>query len=289
MWREGLRFTCPFSQPRRCDLTRHTLTLYLLLLLPIVSASVREVIIFPDKTDDGETCRPLGGGDGECLDLFLLPSVVSTFKKVHPALCGFRDMEQPRPTSPYPTQPLPPPAVDVKCGLGGSSKKKRPPKLAGLIGGVEAKPNSWPWVAAVGSIERGGKVNWFCDGVLITPQFVLTAGHCVWYFEVDLVRLGGHNLTTRRPAQVDVRVSVTTLHPLYSPPSLAHDLAILRLDHPVKLSSQVSPVCLPWTVKDSPDLEGRSFTLVGWGATRFGGAGSDVLGGGRDGVPAQSL
>ncbi|KAG7176395.1 Clotting factor B-like 3 [Homarus americanus] len=140
MWREGLRFTCPFSQPRRCDLTRHTLTLYLLLLLPIVSASVREakchlvlqlsvtwcyschlvlqlfhlvlqlcrlvsqlsvtssclthcpptVIIFPDKTDDGETCRPLGGGDGECLDLFLLPSVVSTFKKVHPALCGFR-------------------------------------------------------------------------------------------------------------------------------------------------------------------------------------------------------
>lgn len=43
-----------------------------------------------------------------------------------------------------------------------------------VVGGTEAQPNSWPWMAA---LVRGNY--YVCGAVLIDEQFALTAAHCV--------------------------------------------------------------------------------------------------------------
>ncbi|KAK7082615.1 Chymotrypsin-like elastase member 2A, partial [Halocaridina rubra] len=234
----------------------------------------------------GKSCIPKGGGTGECRELFSCPAVVKTFRRERPKLCGFQgiapivccpkpiDSREP-PTSRPTITTTGPSTINFECGRRNG--RTRPPIRSDVVGGVESSPNSWPWMAALGRVETRGHVTWFCDGVLISPEFVLTAAHCVAYSRTDIVKLGGHNLRIRDAKAVDVGISTTIFHPEYKLASAKHDLAILRLANPVSLSNRISPVCLPWTETDSPDLIGRSLTLTGWGATSFGGPMSNVL------------
>ena len=43
-----------------------------------------------------------------------------------------------------------------------------------IVGGVSAVEGTWPWQVAL--LDQDGDI--FCGGVLITPNFVLTAAHC---------------------------------------------------------------------------------------------------------------
>jgi trypsin len=56
---------------------------------------------------------------------------------------------------------------DLTCG-------QRPP-TSRIVGGSEAKINSWPWQAMLTSTSG----RQFCGGSLVHPQFVVTASHCV--------------------------------------------------------------------------------------------------------------
>ena len=48
------------------------------------------------------------------------------------------------------------------------------PFMSFVIGGVNATPNSWPWMI---SLRKGGLHS--CGGSLIRPNWVLTAAHCL--------------------------------------------------------------------------------------------------------------
>ncbi|XP_055991531.1 kallikrein-15 [Sorex fumeus] len=123
-----------------------------------------------------------------------------------------------------------------------------------VMRGAECEPHSQPWQVAL--FERG---RFNCGASLIAPSWVLSAAHCQTRFM--RVRLGKHNLRKREGSE-QLRTVVRVIpHPGYEPLSHRHDLMLLRLAQPARLSRQVSPVTLP-THCPRP---GEPCVVSGWG------------------------
>ncbi|XP_071537043.1 venom protease-like [Panulirus ornatus] len=146
------------------------------------------------------------------------------------------------------------------------------------IGAVDADKNAWPWMALLGEEDPLG-ITWFCGGVLINDQWVLSALHCFFRKNANVVRLGEHDYNDQSDGadHEDFGVSEIIWYSDYTHPEAYHDLALLKLDKKVTLKKYVSPVCLPWGKDVNTDLTGRNVTLTGWGDTLFNGFPSSIL------------
>lgn len=123
-----------------------------------------------------------------------------------------------------------------------------------IIGGQEAVPGAWPWMAAL----LGDSL---CGGALIAPDWVITAAHCFEgtnpaQFEVVL---GRHALSSNA-GQVH-QIAQIILHPNYDENTNDSDIALIRLATPS--GQPVIPLIRPATANLANP--GVNATVTGWG------------------------
>ncbi len=134
------------------------------------------------------------------------------------------------------------------------------PSTQRIVGGVEAIPNSWPWIVSLQLRDH------MCGGTLIDSRHVLTAAHCLPSVIGTQIRIiaGLHERQKTNTGRTqNIVVSRIFMHEQYSTVTQSHDIAILRLSQPVQLNNYVNLICLP-----GPDpQESASVTVAGWGTT----------------------
>jgi secreted trypsin-like serine protease len=137
-----------------------------------------------------------------------------------------------------------------------------------VVGGNDASPGEYP---AVAEITFGP---FLCTGTLITPSWVLTAGHCSnitagtvaspasWPPQLISVRVGG---VTQDDGE-RLGVGRVVMHPDYLLTS-GYDISLLQLSS----NSTMAPTQVAGAGERSIWTAGTMETIVGWGVTEEGG------------------
>ncbi|XP_050545966.1 proclotting enzyme-like isoform X2 [Daktulosphaira vitifoliae] len=153
-----------------------------------------------------------------------------------------------------------------------------------VVGGDEALPGRWPWMAAI-FLHGTRRTEFWCGGSLIGPRHILTAAHCTrdnrqlpFNARQFTVRLGDVDLRRDDEPSSPETYHVVEVrgHKKFSRVGFYNDIAILVLDRPVKRSKYVIPLCLPPKSARSETFVGQVPTVVGWGTTYYGGKESTV-------------
>lgn len=123
----------------------------------------------------------------------------------------------------------------------------------------------YPWMVSISRPDAEGYYEGhFCGGVLIDPNWILTAAHCVDGYRPREIKLALGSNDLKQVTRWGY-VSKIFLHPeYYERAYLGGDLALIQLKYPI---TDLAPLKLNRSgERPSPGSRGR---IVGWGATSF--------------------
>ncbi|GFS83442.1 protein masquerade [Nephila pilipes] len=229
---------------------------------------IQEDIVIPDDNDeppvetntpvvyDGKTSRP--ACPGSCMSYFLRFTCFRGYATYDGFACPgksvccarLKDIEDHeeylKSLSPYFKDP-PTSTEKVLHGCGIKGRRDTPR----VVGGKEALPGEWCWQVAIINVQN----QYICGGALIGDSWVLTAAHCVVgptnENQAIFVRVGVTDLksTEDNNKGQTIRVMSTFIHHNFNTINLDNNIALLRLQKPVKLNGNVCVVCLPTSGK----------------------------------------
>uniref|UniRef100_A0A8C9F6L8 FA7 factor n=1 Tax=Pavo cristatus TaxID=9049 RepID=A0A8C9F6L8_PAVCR len=131
------------------------------------------------------------------------------------------------------------------------------------------------WQALIIQDQKGK-----CGGSLLSPEWVVTAAHCLDYAHSKQlrVRLGEYSIKVDEKTEQESGVSKIIRHEEYTNGQVNHDIALLKLETPMNLTDFVVPICLPEKRFAMYELSSIKFSTVsGWGRLLDGGATSTFL------------
>ncbi|XP_014405944.1 PREDICTED: kallikrein-7 [Myotis brandtii] len=135
-----------------------------------------------------------------------------------------------------------------------------------IINGVPCPRGAQPWQVALFT-DHGIK----CAGVLVHKDWVLTVAHCrkrvslsmlLFFFSSEYIVQVGSDILVDGNAQ-RIRATESFVHPQFDAARQVHDIMLVKLSSPAKLSSTVRTVGVPSSCKQP----GTSCTVSGWGST----------------------
>ncbi|XP_067118273.1 elastase-1-like [Centruroides vittatus] len=175
-----------------------------------------------------------------------------------------------------------PPSPTPECGAPPVSHHQQSEDR--IVGGTEAIPGSWPWQADLqqNNIEPNSHT---CGGSLINSLWVVSAAHCFKYLRDKTlwrIHLGNHNKFIKDEFESVRYIERLIIYPgieedtfiITGKYDINNDIALLKLNSPVKFNDHIRPVCLPQ--RNLIFTNKNKCFVTGWGETR-GTGGSDVL------------
>jgi len=137
-----------------------------------------------------------------------------------------------------------------------------------IVGGVEARPNEFPWQCSVRTKSTNGH---YCGCFIINEWWIGSAAHCVVGETPGgmSIVVGDHT----RNAASDVRrtfdVQSIIRHADYRPRTYENDISLIKLATPITFNDEIQPVCAP----EPDDLHVYSKCVAsGWGTLTSGGS-----------------
>uniref|UniRef100_A0A914WSW7 Uncharacterized protein n=1 Tax=Plectus sambesii TaxID=2011161 RepID=A0A914WSW7_9BILA len=135
-----------------------------------------------------------------------------------------------------------------------------------IVNGSPAVPGSWPWMI---SIAKDGEQ--FCGGSLISPQWVVSAGHCLQGWPKDpsqfRVKTGFYHAGSHDSTETDIAPAEIWIHPKWDGALNGYDISLIRLSRPVPFpfNTWTNTICLPRPWEVVPD--GQQCVTMGYGDT----------------------
>merc|ERR1719150_3632328 len=139
-----------------------------------------------------------------------------------------------------------------------------------IVNGQPAEECAWKW--QVGLSDAPGNMPW-CGGMLISPEWVLTAAHCVGGLTDINVVAGKYSTRSNDGNEQSRWSSQIRMHPDYSSADFSNDFGLIKLESPMELNSCVGTVSLP----ETDVAPGTSCWITGWGTLSSGGGTPSVL------------
>ncbi|XP_073491620.1 serine protease 33-like [Aquarana catesbeiana] len=139
-----------------------------------------------------------------------------------------------------------------------------------IVGGTDALDGEWPWQVALIDKEANGE--YLCGGSLISPEWVMTAAHCIQKpIQVSnyKIYLGMYKLGVISSHTVVANVRNIIVNRNFTSDGDPGDIALVQLATPVTYTQYIMPICLPSSTTTFPC--GTECWVTGWGTRSYGG------------------